>query len=64
MNAFLSFCWALSYIFAYVSFIYFGWRWSAEVRTWEAMAFWLLLTAVLGVIGLVIFKRSITVLGG
>ncbi len=57
MNAFLSFCWALSYSFAFVSFVVHAWHWSAEVRTWEAMLSWLLLTAVLGVIGLVVVRN-------
>ncbi len=58
MNAFLGFCWALSYIFAFVSFVVHAWRWSAEVRTWEAMLSWLLLTAVLGGIGLVVVRSN------
>ncbi len=56
MNAFLAFCWAASYLMALVGFMVHAWRWSAEVRTWEALVFWLLLTAVLGGIGLVIFR--------
>ncbi len=58
MNAFFYFCWSLSYIFAFVSFVVHAWRWSAEVQTAQAMAFWLLLTAVLGVIGLVVVRNN------
>ena len=57
MTNFLSFCWALSYIFAFVSFVVHAWRWSAEVRTWEAMVFWLVLVSLFGIIGLVVVRN-------
>jgi hypothetical protein len=56
MNIFFAVCWGASYLSMLANFIIWGWRWSEEIGSAQAMAFWLLLTAVFGGIGLYLVR--------